>query len=285
VRLTFLGTGTSFGVPVVGCDCAVCSSADPRDRRTRHGALVSWGDGATLLVDTPPELRLQLLRARVDRVDAVWFTHGHADHVHGIDDLRIFSLRGAGSVPVYVSARYRDEMEARFRYIFDPDIRPTREAPSPSSSSTRWRRRGTGPSSWADGSSPSPSPTGPSRSWGSGWGTWGTSPTPRPSPPRPSERLEGVRLLVLNALWFGRPHPSHFNVEEAVAMAERVGAELTYLTHLTHRTSHDELERRLPPGVRPAWDGLTVEMDARGVREVPESCPSGCLLPPDPIPI
>ncbi|HEU0016675.1 MAG TPA: MBL fold metallo-hydrolase, partial [Longimicrobium sp.] len=100
MRLRFLGTGTSFGVPVIGCRCAVCNSGDPRDRRTRHGALVTDG-GRHLLVDTPPELRLQLVDAGVDRLDAVWYTHCHADHVHGVDDLRIFSERWGQPLRVY----------------------------------------------------------------------------------------------------------------------------------------------------------------------------------------
>ncbi len=279
MRLTFLGTGTSFGVPVVGCDCAVCSSDDPRDRRTRHGALVSWGDGGTLLVDTPPELRLQLLRARVDRVDAVWFTHGHADHVHGIDDLRIFSLRGRRNVPVYVSSRYRDEMEARFRYIFDPDIRPDQGSSKPELQLHEVEETGNGPLILGRRVLPLPVPHGSVTVLGFRVGDLGYVTDAKTLPAETLRRLEGVRLLVLNALWFGRPHPSHFNVEEAVEMAERVGAELTYLTHLTHRTSHDELERRLPSGVRPAWDGLTVEVDARGVREIPEGG-----VPPSPRP-
>src|SRR5687767_15761494 len=98
--LRFLGTGTSFGVPVIGCDCATCTSADPRDKRTRHAVLLRDDDRA-LLVDTPPELRLQLVAAGVKRVDAVWYTHTHADHVHGVDDLRVFSERGKEAVPAY----------------------------------------------------------------------------------------------------------------------------------------------------------------------------------------
>src|SRR5690606_23318430 len=92
VRLHFLGTGTSFGVPVIGCRCATCTSPDPRDARTRHAAVVEEG-GRRLLIDTPPELRLQLVRAGIDSVDAVWYTHCHADHTHGVDDLRVFSVR------------------------------------------------------------------------------------------------------------------------------------------------------------------------------------------------
>ncbi len=124
MRLTFLGTGTSFGIPVVGCQCEVCLSEDPRDRRTRHAALISWDDGRTVLVDTPPELRLQLVREGVTRVDAVWFTHLHADHLHGIDDLRIFSLRNQETVPAFASQDSRAVLERRFDYIFDASVRP-----------------------------------------------------------------------------------------------------------------------------------------------------------------
>jgi phosphoribosyl 1,2-cyclic phosphate phosphodiesterase len=280
VRLTFLGTGTSFGVPVVGCDCAVCSSAGPpgpedpprgpgvlgrrRDPAGGHPARSSGSSSSA---------------ARVDRVDAVWFTHGHADHVHGIDDLRIFSLRGRRNVPVYVSSRYRDEMEARFRYIFDPDIRPDQGSSKPELQLHEVEETGNGPLILGRRVLPLPVPHGSVTVLGFRVGDLGYITDAKTLPPETLRRLEGVRLLVLNALWFGRPHPSHFNVEEAVEMAERVGAELTYLTHLTHRTSHDELERRLPPGVRPAWDGLTVEVDARGVREVPEGG-----VPPSPRP-
>src|SRR5690606_37161203 len=105
VKLTFLGTGTSFGIPVVGCDCATCTSDDPRDRRTRNGALLDL-PGGRLLVDTPPELRLQLVAAGVRSLDAVWLTHLHADHVHGIDDLRVFSARARGPLPAYVPEEY-----------------------------------------------------------------------------------------------------------------------------------------------------------------------------------
>ncbi|HKJ01889.1 MAG TPA: MBL fold metallo-hydrolase, partial [Longimicrobiales bacterium] len=122
MKLTFLGTGTSFGIPVVGCDCAACTSDDPRDRRTRHGALLELDEG-TLLVDAPPELRLQLLAAKASRVDAVWFTHLHADHVHGIDDLRVFTVR-RGDLPAYVADEYKDRMAEYFRYIFDESVQP-----------------------------------------------------------------------------------------------------------------------------------------------------------------
>lgn len=134
MKLTFLGTGTSFGVPVVGCDCATCTSTDPRDRRTRHGAVVETA-GGQLLVDTPPELRLQLLATGIDAIDAVWFTHVHADHIHGIDDVRIFTVR-RGDMDAYVPAEYRETLEHHFNYIFDESVLPPRGAPSRGSAST-----------------------------------------------------------------------------------------------------------------------------------------------------
>src|SRR5580765_6890780 len=118
MRLTFLGTGTSFGVPQIGCECAVCRSTDPRDKRNRSGALVEVG-GSTILIDTPPELRLQLIASGVSRVDAVIYTHEHADHINGIDDLRMFSVRRRRPLPLYGPQETLDRIRTSFRYIFD----------------------------------------------------------------------------------------------------------------------------------------------------------------------
>src|SRR5690606_18940941 len=120
----FLGTGTSFGIPVVGCTCATCTSPDARDRRTRHAAAIQAADGRTVLIDTPPELRLQLLAAGITRVDAVYFTHAHADHTHGIDDLRVFSVHARRPLTAYADEATARELRGRFGYIFDPDYRP-----------------------------------------------------------------------------------------------------------------------------------------------------------------
>lgn len=257
MKLTFLGTGTSFGIPVVGCDCRTCTSTDVRDRRTRHGAVVEM-DGGRLLVDTPPELRLQLLASGVDRVDAVWFTHLHADHVHGIDDLRIFTVRG-GDLPVYVGAEYRERMAHYFEYIFDESYRPLEGTSKP-----RLRLHDLHPGEDVDllgeRFQALEVPHGLVRVYGFRVGGLGYVTDGKSLPPETLEALRGVDVLVLNALWFGKPHPSHFNVEEAVAAARAVGARRTYLTHLTHRVMHQELLDRLPDGVEPAYDGLSIEV-------------------------
>ena len=123
MKLTFLGSGTSFGVPQLGCGCAVCRSSDPRDRRTRVGAAVETDDGKVVLIDTPPELRLQLLGAGIDDVDAVLYTHDHADHTHGIDDLRAITARRHEHMPMYGAAHTMQAIARKFDYIFDDAIK------------------------------------------------------------------------------------------------------------------------------------------------------------------
>jgi phosphoribosyl 1,2-cyclic phosphate phosphodiesterase len=258
VKLTFLGTGTSFGVPVVGCDCEACTSDDPRDRRTRHGALIETDDGR-LLIDTPPELRLQLLSAKVTGVDAVWFTHIHADHIHGIDDLRAFTVRGA-DMPAYVPAEYVDAIKEHFRYIFDDAFKPPEGSSKPQ---IRVESFDVGTPVPLIGTSfvPVRVPHGEVSVYGFRVGNLGYITDAKTLPPEAIEILSGVDVLVLNALWFGRTHGSHFNIEEAIEAAREVGARRTYLTHLTHRVTHAELLEELPEGVLPAYDGLTVEID------------------------
>ena len=257
MRLTFLGTGTSFGVPVVGCGCETCTSDDTRDRRTRHGALVELGE-ANVLVDTPPELRLQLLASGVDKIDAVWYTHDHSDHVHGIDDLRAFTVRGRAGLPAYVPEEFEKALKARFRYVFDNAIQPPRGSSKP-----EVEMRVFGPDQTVDlfGHSFTPLvvPHGLINAYGFRVGNLGYVTDGKLLPPETMDALAGVEVLVLNALWYGNPHPTHFNVEEAIEAAQRVGAERTYLTHLTHRVRHQELLDRLPDGIEPAYDGLTVE--------------------------
>lgn len=255
MRLIILGSGTSFGVPQIGCTCAVCASPDPRDRRTRVAAVVEGGGGGRILIDTPPELRLQLIGARVDAVDAVLYTHDHADHVMGIDDLRAMSVR-FGRLPVYGPPDTLERLAQRFSYIFDESEVAPPGTPKPELTTVPLEpeREVT-----IAGLTVVPIPLehGPVRVYGYRIGPVGYV-TDVKAVPEPAVRLlRGVRVLVLNAL-FERPHPTHLSIPEAIDVARAVGAERTLLTHLTHKTSHADLAARLPAGVEPAYDGLTV---------------------------
>ena len=257
MRVRFLGTGTSFGVPVIGCDCATCRSPDPRDRRTRHGLLIETG-ATRLLVDTPPELRLQLLRAGVERLDAVFLSHEHADHTHGIDDLRVFSLRQRRPIPLYLAREFDAGIRRRFSYIWG-DARPQPGSAVPRLDLTLFDDR--------DVIEPGglalrvvALPHGAYRSYGFRLGGLGVLIDAKSVPEDAMDVFAGVDVLITNALWFGDPHPGHFSMEEAVATARRLGAGRTYITHIAHRTRHEEIERRLPAGVAPAYDGLVVEL-------------------------
>ena len=256
MRLVFLGTGTSYGVPQIGCRCRTCTSADPRDRRARTAALVEAG-GRRLLIDTPPELRLQLVAAGVGSVDGVLFTHAHADHVHGIDDLRAISMRQQGRLEIFGSAETLAEIARRFGYIFD-------EAPAPPGTS---KPELTAHPLDADRETeiagmavlPLALPHGDRTVFGYRMGALAYLTDAKAIPEMVRARLTGLDVLVLNAL-LPRPHPLHLSIPEAVDAAARIGARRTFLTHLTHDTPHAELAARLPAGVAPAYDGLVIDV-------------------------
>jgi phosphoribosyl 1,2-cyclic phosphate phosphodiesterase len=256
VRLTFLGTGTSFGVPQIGCDCAVCRSHDPRDQRTRVGAAVESDGGIVLLIDTPPELRLQLLRARLAHVDAVLYTHGHADHIHGIDDLRAITARRDMHLPMYGAADTLAELATKFAYIFDDSIRPLPGTSKPQGRAIPLAAGETVRIGDLDVTAV-PVPHGPVTVFAYRIGPLAYVTDAKSLPDDAVARLRGARVLVINAL-FRRPHPSHLSLPEALRAAEAVGAERTFLTHLTHDNFHADLEAELPAGVAPAFDGLTI---------------------------
>jgi phosphoribosyl 1,2-cyclic phosphate phosphodiesterase len=258
VKLHFLGTGTSFGVPVIGCRCPVCTSTDPRDQRTRHCALVEEGD-RRLLIDTPPELRLQLVRAGIAAIDAVWYTHCHADHTHGVDDLRVFTVRTRRPLEVFADPDCLATLETKFDYVFDPALKAIEGTTKPEARLRPYRAYEPAEVGGFE-VLPLPVPHGHIQAYGFRIGALGYITDAKRLPSRTLEALAGVRVLVLNALWIGDPHPTHFNVEEAVAVAGEIGAARTYLTHLSHRVGHRELEAALPEGIAPAHDGLVVEI-------------------------
>lgn len=256
MRLTVLGTGTSFGVPQIGCTCRVCTSGDPRDTRSRTAAVVE-SDGRRILVDTPPELRLQLLRAGIGAVDAVLYTHDHADHTHGIDDLRSLSRAGHPTLPVHGPADALDRMRRKFAYVFDAEhyLIPGSSRPNVAVAPLAPGR----PVTIAGVPVlPLAFEHGPSVVFGYRFGPLAYITDVKRVPPEALAALAGLEGLVLNALWY-REHPTHLSIPEAVATARAIGARRTWLTHLTHETLHADLERDLPPGIRPAWDGLVVE--------------------------
>ena len=257
MRLTFLGTGTSFGVPQIGCRCPTCTSSDPRDRRTRSAALLETR-GKRLLIDTPPELRLQLVAAGADRVDAVLYTHAHADHVHGIDDLRAISVRQGKELPVYGPEGTLAELAVRFPYIFDPAI-----LAHPGTSKPEVAAHVLEPGRPADVAGvpvlPLALPHGDHGVFGYRVGEVAYLTDVKYIPDDVAGRLRGLDVLVLNAL-LPQPHPLHLSIPEAVAAAQRIGARRTFFTHLTHDSTHAQLAARLPAGVAPAYDGLVIDV-------------------------
>jgi len=259
VKLTFLGTGTSFGVPQIGCDCPVCHSPDPRDKRNRVGAVVESDQGARLLIDTPPELRIQLIAAGIDRVDAVFFTHDHADHTHGLDDIRSISNRRDGPLDMYGPADSLARLARRFPYIFDDSIRALPGTSKPEGHAVPLADRQRVRVGDAD-VLPIALPHGPVSVFAYRIGALAYVTDAKLIPPDAMAALTGAKVLVINAL-FRTGHPTHLSIPEAVAAAKTIGAERTYLTHLTHENFHADLEAELPHGIMPAFDGLTVRID------------------------
>lgn len=259
MRVTLLGTGTSFGVPQIGCHCPACTSSDPRDRRTRTAALIETRD-ARLLIDTPPELRLQLVAAAIDRVDAVLFTHAHADHVHGIDDLRALSLRQATALPAFGSRDTMTELAVKFPYIFDPAFVVPAGTSKPELAPHVLEPGVTVSIAGVD-VLPLAFPHGNQQVLGYRVGAMAYLTDVKTIPEDVIGALQGLEVLVLSAL-LSRPHPLHLSIPEAVAAAQRVRAERTYFTHLTHEFTHVALGSMLPEGIAPAYDGLVIDVAA-----------------------
>lgn len=220
--------------------------------------MVETDGGTHILIDTPPELRLQLISAGTSHVEAILFTHDHADHVHGIDDIRALSDRGDVPIDMYGPPDAMARLAKRFAYIFDDSIKAL-----PGTSKPEGRAHPIPPGkTFRVGDvdvTPVALPHGPISVYGYRIGNLGYVTDAKELPDDAVRAFKGVDVLVLNAL-FRTPHPTHLSVSEAVSAAQRVGARETWLTHLTHRTSHAELEKELPRGIAPAFDGLTVQV-------------------------
>jgi phosphoribosyl 1,2-cyclic phosphate phosphodiesterase len=237
----------------------VCHSPDPRDKRNRVGAVVESDAGARLLIDTPPELRLQLIANGVDRVDAVLFTHDHADHTHGLDDIRAISMRRDAPLEMYGSAETLDRLSKRFPYIFDENVRALPGTSKPEGKSIALKDRDQVTIAGVD-VLPLAVPHGPFSVFGYRIGGLSYVTDAKVVPDDVMQAIAGSSVLVINAL-FRTYHPTHLSIPEAIRVAEAVGAERTYLTHLTHDNFHADLEAELPRGIMPAFDGLTVRID------------------------
>ena len=267
IRFTLLGTGTSSGIPVIACDCATCTSSDPRDRRTRVGAMLEFndpeGNPRVILVDCPPDHREHALRHRIRRVDAILFTHAHVDHVFGLDDARLYNVTMQAPVHLYAERSVLDELTRIYDHIFRP-------------------HRNVNKSFVADVLTTVVEPGRPVHLFGIdatpvrllhgalpilGWRFDAATPvadTPLPLayctdvngiPPESWAPLRGLQTLVLDMLR-ERKHPTHFSLDEALGAASESGARRTVFTHMTHDVRHAELSARLPAGVELGYDGL-----------------------------
>jgi phosphoribosyl 1,2-cyclic phosphate phosphodiesterase len=253
VRVTFLGTGTSHGVPMIGCDCAVCRSSDPRDTRLRPSIVVQTGS-TTVLVDAGPDLRMQALRHDLRHVDAIVFTHGHADHILGMDDVRRFNWIMKAPMPCYADARTREDIRKTFHYVFDPSTPKGGGLPSLD------LRAIDGPFAIADVAvQPVPLWHGERRILGFRFGGFAYLTDCSGIDDEAWPLLTGVDTVVIDALR-EEPHPTHFSLGQAIAAGRRIGARETLFTHMCHHLPHEATNARLPAGMRLAYDGLTLEL-------------------------
>lgn len=254
-RLIVLGSGTSTGVPVLGCDCRVCNSDDPRNVRTRPSVLLELPEG-NLLVDTGPEMRMQLLRERVRHVHAIAYTHNHADHLFGLDDARLFPRGIGGPVPVYCEEETEQTIRTVFHYAFS-DV--AKRIPSGGVPQLRFERIAPGEPFRVLGQQITPIRLehGRFRVLGLRVGDLAYCTDVSRIPDESWPLLEGVDTLFLDALRF-EPHPTHFHLDAALEVVARLKPRQTFLTHLSHSFDHGPTEAILPEGVRLAYDGLAL---------------------------
>ncbi len=242
---------------MIGCDCPVCRSSDPRNRRTRPSVLLATEQG-NILVDTTPELRIQLLRERIGRVHAVLYTHAHADHIHGFDDLRVFPVYLGAPLPIYCDERVARRLKESFSYAFAeeaaylgvgaiPQVHIVMIRPDEPFEVRGLRVQ------------PVPLLHGRLPILGFRFGKIAYCTDVSEIPQASMDLLRDLEVLVLDALRH-RPHPTHFSIQQALEIIERLAPRRAYLTHMCHHVDHAQLERELPPHVRPAYDGLRLDV-------------------------
>jgi len=252
LQLTVLGSGTSMGVPTLGCHCVVCDSADPLDKRTRPSVLLAFG-GRNVVIDTTPDFRYQAMRAKIDRLDAVLYTHAHADHILGLDDIRPFNLKQRGAVPIYGAPETLATLRRQFTYIFD-------EAPAESTIPLIDLHTIDGPFElFGARIIPVPAMHGSQPVLGFRFGKAAYLTDFSKVPESSKALLAGLDDFILDALRY-MPHPTHSNVEQSLALVAELKPKRAWFTHICHDLGHAETNARLPENVRLSYDGLTFEV-------------------------
>ncbi len=242
-----------MGVPTLGCHCAVCESEDPLDKRTRPSVLLTYG-GRNVVIDTTPDFRYQAMRARIDRLDAVLYTHAHADHILGLDDIRPYNLKQKGNVPIYGTRETLDTLKRQFAYIFD-------DTPTETSLPGVELHEIDGPFELFGAKIvPVPAMHGPTPVLGFRIGSAAYLTDFSRVPDSSKSLLQGLDDLILDALRYV-PHPTHSNVEQSLALVEELKPKRAWFTHICHDLGHAETNARLPENVRLAYDGLQIEAE------------------------
>jgi phosphoribosyl 1,2-cyclic phosphate phosphodiesterase len=253
IQITVLGSGTSTGVPTIGCHCPVCTSPDPRDQRLRPSVLLTYG-GHNVLIDTTPDFRTQALRYGIERLDAILFTHEHADHIMGLDDVRPFNFRQKSRIPIYASARTLTAIQRAFRYIFFADEEHLSSIPRLDAQTLN----GASFDLFGVRFTPVPLLHGHAPVLGFRFGDSAYLTDHSEVPEASLEQLQGLDVLFLDALRF-KPHPTHSHIERSLATAARLAPQRVFFTHICHELGHAQTEEQLPPHVRLAYDGLRIQ--------------------------